>query len=47
MPNQEIILAISATLFGLVIGFLAGYAVRSYISHRRHFRTWERRSGST
>jgi Na+/glutamate symporter len=36
MANQEIALAISAASFGLVIGFLAGYAVRAYISHQRH-----------
>src|SRR5215472_4591204 len=34
MTNQEIALAISAICFGLVIGFLAGYAVRAYISYR-------------
>jgi uncharacterized membrane protein (Fun14 family) len=26
----------SSLCFGLVIGFLAGYAVRAYISRRRH-----------
>ena len=36
MLDQEIFLAISAVLFGMVIGFLAGYAVRSYISYLRH-----------
>jgi Na+/glutamate symporter len=35
MHNEAIALAISAACFGLVIGFLAGYAVRAYIS-RRH-----------
>jgi hypothetical protein len=35
MANQEIELAISAAGFGLVAGFLAGYAVRAYISYRR------------
>ena len=34
MTNQEIALAISAICFGLVIGFLTGYAVRAYISYR-------------
>jgi Na+/glutamate symporter len=36
MANQGISLAISAACFGLVVGFLAGYAVRAYISHLRH-----------
>jgi uncharacterized membrane protein (Fun14 family) len=36
MTNQEIALALSATSFGLVIGFLAGYALRAYVSYRRH-----------
>jgi fructose-specific phosphotransferase system IIC component len=36
MANQEIALAISAACFGLVVGFLAGYAVRAYISYIRH-----------
>jgi Na+/glutamate symporter len=35
MRNDAIALAISAACFGLVIGFLAGYAVRAYISRRR------------
>jgi len=35
MRNQEIALAISAICFGLVIGFLTGYAVRAYISFRQ------------
>ena len=35
MTNTEISLAISAALFGMVVGFLAGYAVRSYISYLR------------
>jgi hypothetical protein len=30
MANPEISLAISATSFGLVIGFFAGYATRAY-----------------
>jgi uncharacterized membrane protein (Fun14 family) len=34
--DPQIALAISAVCFGLVIGFLAGYAVRAYISRRRH-----------
>ena|SRR6516164_8365615 len=34
MTNQEIALAISAICFGLVIGFLTGYAVRAYLSYR-------------
>jgi len=34
MTNQEMALAISAICFGLVIGFLTGYAVRAYISYR-------------
>ena len=34
---QEISLAISVGCFGLVVGFMAGYAVRAYLSylHRR------------
>jgi uncharacterized membrane protein (Fun14 family) len=36
VDNPQIALAISAVCFGLVIGFLAGYAVRAYISRRRH-----------
>jgi uncharacterized membrane protein (Fun14 family) len=39
MSNAEISLAISAACFGLVIGFIAGYAVRAYISWHRH--RWE------
>jgi NhaP-type Na+/H+ or K+/H+ antiporter len=39
MANQEIALAITAVCFGAVIGFLAGYAVRAYISYLRH-RSW-------
>jgi hypothetical protein len=35
MPNQEIAIAISGVCFGLVIGFLSGYAVRAYISYVR------------
>jgi uncharacterized membrane protein (Fun14 family) len=35
VDNPQIALAISAVCFGLVIGFLAGYAVRAYISRRR------------
>jgi hypothetical protein len=35
MSNQEIALVISAACFDLVIGFLAGYAVRAYISYLR------------
>jgi DNA-binding transcriptional LysR family regulator len=38
MANQEIALALSAVCFGLGIGFIAGYAVRAYISRRRHQR---------
>jgi hypothetical protein len=48
MLNQEIALAISGVCFGLVIGFLGGYAVRAYISYlRRHsnYRAWA--SGAT
>jgi len=30
---QEISLAMSVGSFGLVVGFLAGYAVRAYLSH--------------
>jgi Na+/glutamate symporter len=36
MSNAEISFAISTASFGLVIGFLAGYAVRAYISRHRH-----------
>jgi hypothetical protein len=36
MINQEIAIAISAASFGMVVGFLAGYAVRAYISYLRH-----------
>jgi hypothetical protein len=36
MTQQQIALAISAASFGLVIGFLAGYAVRACISYLRH-----------
>jgi hypothetical protein len=36
MTHQQIALAISAASFGLVIGFLAGYAMRAYISYLRH-----------
>jgi uncharacterized membrane protein (Fun14 family) len=36
MAHQEIALAISAASFGMVIGFVAGYAVRAYISYLRH-----------
>jgi len=35
MANPEISLAISATRFGLVIGFVAGYATRAYMSYVR------------
>ena len=35
VDNPQIALAFSAVCFGLVIGFLAGYAVRAYISRRR------------
>jgi Na+/glutamate symporter len=35
MTNQQIAIAISAAGFGLVVGFLAGYAVRAYISYLR------------
>jgi uncharacterized membrane protein (Fun14 family) len=41
MANQQIALALSAACFGLVIGFFAGYAVRAYISRRRHRRYME------
>jgi hypothetical protein len=35
--GNEIALAISTTSFGLVVGFLAGYGVRAYLSYlRRH-----------
>jgi len=36
MANQEIAIAVSAGSFGMFIGFLAGYAVRAYISYLRH-----------
>jgi uncharacterized membrane protein (Fun14 family) len=36
VTQQQIALAISAGSFGLIIGFLAGYAMRAYISHLRH-----------
>jgi hypothetical protein len=36
MTQQEIALAISAASFGLVLGLLAGYAIRAYISYLRH-----------
>jgi len=35
MASPEISLAISATSFGMIVGFLAGYAVRAYISYSR------------
>jgi hypothetical protein len=35
MANPEISLAISATSFGLVIGFVAGNATRAYMSYVR------------
>jgi hypothetical protein len=36
MPNHEIaVVAISGVSFGLVIGFLGGYAVRAYASYLR------------
>jgi hypothetical protein len=35
MANPEILLAISSTCFGLVIGFFAGYATRAYMSYLR------------
>ena len=38
MANHELSLAISATFFGLTVGFLAGYALRAYISYRRKLR---------
>ena len=41
MTKQGIALAISAVFFGLVVGFLAGYAARSYISYLRHSLKWE------
>jgi hypothetical protein len=40
MANPEISLAISATSFGLIVGFLAGYAVRAYISYRRRLKRY-------
>jgi hypothetical protein len=41
MANPEISLAISATSFGLVIGFFAGYATRAYMSYvRRRSKGW-------
>jgi hypothetical protein len=36
MINQELAIAISAASFGMVVGFLTGYAVRAYISYLRH-----------
>jgi uncharacterized membrane protein (Fun14 family) len=36
MANQEIAPVVSAVSFALVIGFLAGYAVRAYMSCLRH-----------
>lgn len=44
MANQEIALAVSATWFGIFIGFLAGYAARAYISYLRR-RSRQRRGG--
>src|SRR5205814_8761769 len=41
MANPEISLAISATSFGMVVGFLTGYAARAYISYRRRHRRKE------
>lgn len=41
MTNREIALAISAICFGLVIGFLTGYAVRAYISFRHRHPNYE------
>jgi uncharacterized membrane protein (Fun14 family) len=35
MANPEISLVISAVAFGLVIGFIIGYATRAYISYLR------------
>jgi NhaP-type Na+/H+ or K+/H+ antiporter len=48
MVNQEIAIAISAAFFGMVVGFLAGYAVRAHISYLRHRSkdTWRRPSQS-
>jgi Na+/glutamate symporter len=46
MANQEIAIAISAASFGLVVGFLAGYAVRAYLSYLRR-RPNYRQSGRT
>jgi hypothetical protein len=43
MGHPDIALALSAVCFGLVIGFLAGYAVRAYLSQlrRRANREWQ------
>jgi hypothetical protein len=41
MANPELSLAISATSFGMVVGFLTGYAARAYISYRRRHRRKE------
>ena len=41
MTNRAIALAISAICFGLVIGFLTGYAVRAYISFRHRHPNYE------
>ena len=35
MEHTEIALALSATCFGLVTGFLSGYGVRAYRSYLR------------
>jgi hypothetical protein len=40
--NHEIALALSTGCFGLVIGFLAGYAVRASISRHRHRQNYMR-----
>jgi hypothetical protein len=43
MEHPEIALVLSAVCFSLVVGFLAGYGVRAYISllHRRANRAWQ------
>jgi hypothetical protein len=47
MTNQEIALAISTICFGLVIGFLTGYAVRAHISYRHRRSNYGGASGAT
>jgi hypothetical protein len=36
MEHQEIALVLSAVCFSLIVGFLAGYGVRAYLSYLRH-----------